>query len=67
MAQWSEFTCNAEDVGWGDTLEKEMAIHSSILTWEIPQTGESGELRSIGSQRVRHNLALLVSCDRTTT
>ena len=26
-------------LGWEDPLEKEMAIHSSILTWEIPQTG----------------------------
>ena len=22
--------------GWKDPLEKEMAIHSSILAWEIP-------------------------------
>ena len=44
-----EFTCNAEDVGWDDTLEKEMAIHSSILAWEIPWTEEPGELPSLGS------------------
>ena len=25
-------------------LEKEMAAHSSILTWEIPWTGKSGGL-----------------------
>ena len=24
--------------GWGDSLEEEMAIHCSILAWEIPQT-----------------------------
>ena len=27
-----------------DSLEKEMAIHSSILAWEIPQTEEPGGL-----------------------
>ena len=26
-------------LGWEDPLEKEMAAHSSILTWRIPQTG----------------------------
>ena len=30
-------------------LEKEMATHSSILTWRIPWTGEPGELQSTGS------------------
>ena len=30
-------------------LEKEMAIHSSILAWRIPGTGESGGLLSMGS------------------
>ena len=33
-----------------DPLEKEMAIHSSILAWEIPWTEEPGELQSTGSQ-----------------
>ena len=28
--------------GWEDPLEKEMAIHSSILAWEIPWTEDSG-------------------------
>ena len=31
-------------LGWEDRLEKEMAIHSSILTWEIPWTEEPGRL-----------------------
>ena len=39
------------------TLEKEMATHSSVLAWRIPGTGEPGVLQSMGSQRVRHNLA----------
>ena len=34
-----------------------MATHSSILAWETPQTEEPGRLQSIGSQRVRHDLA----------
>ena len=38
-----------------DPLEKEMATHSSILAWEIPWTEESGGLRSMGSQGVRHD------------
>ena len=36
-------------------MEKEMATHSSILAWEIPQTEEPGKLQSIGSQRVGHD------------
>ena len=36
-------------------LEKGMATHSSILAWRIPWTEETGELQSIGSQRVRPN------------
>ena len=31
-----------QSLGWDDPLEKEMAIHSSILSWEIPWTEESG-------------------------
>ena len=33
-----------------------MAIHSSVLAWEMPWTEEPGALQSMGSQRVRHNL-----------
>ena len=42
-------------LGWEDPLEKEMAIHSSILAWRIPWTGEPGVLQSMGSQRVGHD------------
>ena len=35
-----------------------MATHSSILAWEIPWTEEPGGLQSVGSQRVRHDLAI---------
>ena len=40
-----------------DHLEKQMTIHSIILTWEIPWTEEPGGLQPTGSQRVRHDLA----------
>ena len=38
-------------------IEKEMATHSSIPAWEIPWTEQPGRLQSMGSQRVRHDLA----------
>ena len=41
--------------GWEDALEKEMATHSSILAWKIPQMEEPGRLQSMGSQRVGHD------------
>ena len=44
-------------LGLEDPLGKEMATHSSILAWEILWTEEPGGLQSMGSQRVRHNLA----------
>ena len=41
-----ESACNAEtqvwSLVWEDPLEKEMATHSSILTWRIPWTEEPG-------------------------
>ena len=38
-----------------DSLEKEMATHSSILAWRITWTEEPGRLQSIASHRVKHN------------
>ena len=38
-------------------LEKEMATHSRILVWRTPWTEEPDGLQSMGSQRVRHDLA----------
>ena len=49
-------------LGWEDPLEEEMAIHSSILAWEIPWTEEPGGLQSMGSQKNRTLLS-----DLTTT
>ena len=40
----------AQSMGQEDPLEKEMATHSSILTWKILWTEEPGELQSMGSQ-----------------
>ena len=37
-------------LGQEDPLEKEMATHSSILTWRIPWTEEPGRLQSMGLQ-----------------
>ena len=36
-------------------LEKEMATHSSVLAWRIPETGEPGGLPSMGLHRVEHD------------
>ena len=43
-------------LGREDPLEEEMATHSSILAWEIPQTGKLGGLQHIVSQRIRQDL-----------
>ena len=37
-------------------LEKEMAMHSSILAWEIPWTEEPGGLQSVGSPKSQTQL-----------
>ena len=44
-----------QSLGREDSLEREMATHSSILAWRIPLTEELGRLQSIELQRVRHN------------
>ena len=44
-----------QSLGWEDSLEKVMAIYSSILAWEIPWIEEPGGLQSMGSQRVGHD------------
>ena len=44
--------------GGGDTLEKEMATFSCILAWETPWTEEPGWPQSVGSQRLRYDLAI---------
>ena len=42
-----------------------MATHSSVVAWRIPETGEPGELLSMGSHRVGHDwsdLAAAANC-----
>ena len=40
-----------------DSLEEEMATHSSIPAWKILWREEPGRLQSMGPQRVGHDLA----------
>ena len=42
-------------------LEKEMATHSSVLAWRIPETAEPGGLLSLGSRRVGHDWSNLAT------
>ena len=42
-------------LGQEDPLEKDMATHSSILAWRIPQTQEPDGLQPMGSQRAGHD------------
>ena len=58
MKRWQEYT---EELYKNDlhdhfhALEKDMATHSSVLSWRIPGTGEPGGLPSMGLHRVRHD------------
>ena len=42
-------------LGQEDPVAEEMATHSNILAWKIPQTEERGRLQSIGVQRIGHD------------
>ena len=44
-----------QSLGREDSLEKDMAPHSSTLAWRIPWMEEPGGLKFIGSQRVGHD------------
>ena len=49
---------NADSIpGLGRYFGEGNDIPLSILAWEIPWTEETGGLESMGSQRVRHDLA----------
>ena len=48
-------------LGQEDPLEKEMAIHSSILAWRIPWTEEPGGLQSMVSQELDATEQLILS------
>ena len=41
----------ARSLGQEDSLEEEIATHSSILSWRIPWTEEPDGLQSMGSQK----------------
>ena len=47
-AMWETWV---QSLDWEDSLEKGMAVHSSILSWKIPLTEEPGGLQSVGLQR----------------
>ena len=57
-----ESTCHAGDVGLipglEESLEKEMATHSSILAYEISWAEESGQLQSMKLQKNQYNLVI---------
>ena len=59
MAQWVNNLLamweNMQSLGPEDPLEKEMAVHSSILAWRVPRTVVYSCLQSTESQRVGHN------------
>ena len=44
-----------QSLGWEDPLEKGAATYSIILAWSS-WTEEPGELQSMGSQRVGHDI-----------
>ena len=46
-----------QSLGWEDPLEKEMAIYSRTIAWNIPWTKEPGRLQSMKLQRVGHDWA----------
>ena len=61
---WAQF------LGQEGLLEKEMATHSSILAWRIPEMGEAGGLPSMGSHRIGHiwsDLAAAAAAVKITT
>ena len=58
LSKWlsdKESVCSAGDMGsipgWGDPLEKKMAIHSIVLTWEFPWTEKPGRLQFMELQK----------------
>ena len=51
-AMWETWV---QSLGWEDSLEKGMAIQSSIHEWRFPWTEEPGGLQSTGSHGVRHD------------
>ena len=46
-----------QSLGWKDPLGKEMATHSGILAWRIPQTEELAGYSQTRCHKVRHDWA----------
>ena len=62
VSQWERICLPVQEVQvWSlcleDALEKEIAIHFSILAWEIPWTEEPGGLLSMGLWKSRTRLS----------
>ena len=51
-AKWETWV---QSLGLEDTLEEDVATHSSILAWRILWTEEPNRLQSMGWQRLRQN------------
>ena len=49
-------------LGQEDLLEEEMAIHSSILAWEILWTEEPAGLQPVGLERAGHDSTQVHRC-----
>ena len=48
-------------------LEREMATHSGVLAWRIPEREDPGGLPSMGSHRVGHNWSNLAAAAAANT
>ena len=46
-----------KSLGQEDSLEEKVVIHYRILAWKIPWMEDPGRFKSMGSQRVGHDLA----------
>ena len=44
-----------QPIQWEDSLEKEMAAHSSVLAWRVAWTEEPSGLQSMELQRVGYD------------
>ena len=46
-----------QTLDWEDALEKEMATHSNIISWEIPWTEEPDGIQAMGLQKSQTQLS----------
>ena len=46
-------SARVQSLGWEDLLEKEMAIHSSILAWKIPWMEEPATVHGVAKSQTR--------------